>query len=139
MREIIKKVRLRVPGIALRTSVMVGFPGETQDDFEQLCEFVSESKFTHLGCFAYSQEEGTVAGRMTDQIEASIKATRANFPGESLSVLFQPHLYSRTNDFHLEFAHSLDAADEVVLFPIYPARELPMEGVTSDLIYQNIL
>ena len=76
LRGIIKKVRSRIPGIALRTSVMVGFPGETQEDFDQLCEFVQESKFTHLGCFAYSQEEGTVAGRMPDQIEASVKEER---------------------------------------------------------------
>ncbi len=53
-------------------------------------------------------------------------------------MIFQPHLYSRTNDFADEFAHSLDMADQVVLLPIYPAREVPMEGVTSQLILDKM-
>ena len=69
------------------------------------------------------------------EITAAINATRDNFPNNRLSVVFQPHLFSRTYDFHEEFAQSLDAADEVTLLPIYPARELPREGVTSALIY----
>lgn len=76
MRSIFAKLRERVPGIAIRTSVMVGFPGETQEDFEQLRDFVIEQKFDHLGCFTYSQEEGTVAGRMKDQIEEDVKIER---------------------------------------------------------------
>jgi len=69
------------------------------------------------------------------EITAAIKATRENFPNSKLSVIFQPHLFSRTYDFHVEFAQSLDAADDVTLLPIYPARELPREGVSSALIY----
>lgn len=76
MRAIFAKLRERVPGIAIRTSVMVGFPGETEEDFEQLRDFVIEQKFDHLGCFTYSQEEGTVAGRMKDQIEEQVKLDR---------------------------------------------------------------
>ncbi len=70
------KLRERVPGIAIRTSVMVGFPGETDDDFEQLYDFVAEQCFDHLGCFSYSQEEGTVAGRMPDQVPEDVKSLR---------------------------------------------------------------
>ena len=70
------KVRARVPDLAIRTSVMVGFPGETEEQFLKLLDFVREQKFTHLGCFSYSREEGTVAGRMTDQIEEDVKAER---------------------------------------------------------------
>lgn len=76
LRDIITKVRARVPGAAIRTSVMVGFPGETEEDFEQLNEFVRDMAFTHLGCFTYSQEEGTVAGRMPDQIDEDVKKER---------------------------------------------------------------
>jgi UDP-N-acetylmuramate--alanine ligase len=69
------------------------------------------------------------------EITAAINATRDNFPDSRLSVVFQPHLFSRTYDFHIEFAQALDRADQVTLLPIYPARELPVEGVTSALIY----
>ena len=76
LRDTLKKVREKVPGMAIRTSVMVGFPGETEEDFQELKNFVAEQKFDHLGCFTYSQEEGTVAGRMNDQIQDDIKKRR---------------------------------------------------------------
>ena len=72
----VKKLREKVPSVAIRTSVMVGFPGETEEEFEDLKSLVEELKFEHLGCFSYSQEEGTVAGRMKDQIEDDIKQVR---------------------------------------------------------------
>ena len=59
LEAIIARVREKVPGITLRTSLIAGFPGETQENFEHLCEFVKEARFERLGCFAYSQEEGT--------------------------------------------------------------------------------
>ena len=74
--EILARVRARVPEVAIRTSVMVGFPGETDADFAELLEFVGEQRFRHLGCFSYSQEEGTVAGRMQDQVSDEIKEAR---------------------------------------------------------------
>ncbi len=73
---ILDRVRTRVPDVAIRTSVMVGFPGETDEDFAQLRDFVRDQRFRHLGCFAYSQEEGTVAGRMKDQIDEETKQAR---------------------------------------------------------------
>ena len=72
----IEKLRVAIPNIAIRTSVMVGFPGETEEDFQELKSFVKGQRFDHLGCFSYSQEEGTVAGRMSDQIEEDVKAER---------------------------------------------------------------
>lgn len=74
--ETIKQLRERVPGVAIRTSVMTGFPGETEEDFEQLLSFVKRIKLEHLGCFTYSKEEGTVAARMPDQIEEEVKEAR---------------------------------------------------------------
>lgn len=74
---LMKKIRDKVPGIVLRTTLIAGFPGETPEEFEELCEFVNDIRFERLGCFAYSQEEGTPAGRMKDQIEEEEKIRRA--------------------------------------------------------------
>ncbi|GAP72407.1 UDP-N-acetylmuramate--alanine ligase [Candidatus Symbiothrix dinenymphae] len=69
-----------------------------------------------------------------EELEASISSVRKLYPDRKLTVAFQPHLYSRTNDFYPEFAAALSLADEVILLPIYPARELPLPGVTSQMI-----
>jgi len=69
-----------------------------------------------------------------EELKALITGVRSLFKDDKCVVVFQPHLFSRTKDLAEEFAHSLDMADEVILLPIYPARELPMEGVTSELI-----
>jgi UDP-N-acetylmuramate--alanine ligase len=68
------------------------------------------------------------------ELEALIKSAASMFRGKKCTVIFQPHLFSRTRDFAAEFAQSLNLADEVILLPIYPARELPIEGVTSATI-----
>ena len=72
------------------------------------------------------------------ELEASIKSVRDLYPGRKISVVFQPHLYTRTRDFAPEFAQALSLADEVFLLPIYPARELPIEGVTSEIILKDV-
>ena len=69
-----------------------------------------------------------------DELAASISSVKELYPSKKLTVIFQPHLYSRTKDFYREFAGVLSAADEVILIPIYPAREEPIPGVTSQLI-----
>lgn len=70
------KLRKRIPGIVIRTTFIVGFPGETDADFEELKEFVEHQRFENAGVFAYSQEEGTVAGAMPNQIPDEIKQER---------------------------------------------------------------
>lgn len=77
IRNTISKLRERIPDIHIRTTFITGFPGESEEDFEQLYDFAVETGFERLGVFAYSQEEGTVAGDMADQIEEEIKAERA--------------------------------------------------------------
>lgn len=72
------------------------------------------------------------------EIQAMLTSVRALYPGKKVSVLFQPHLYSRTRDFAVEFSQSLSLADEVMLLDIYPARELPIEGVSSDILLESI-
>ena len=73
-----------------------------------------------------------------EELRATITSLRGIFPGRKLVAVFQPHLYSRTRDFAKEFAEVLSEADKVVMVPIYPARELPIEGVTSELIGRDI-
>jgi ribosomal protein S12 methylthiotransferase len=74
---LIKKIREEVPGICLRTTLMVGFPGETDDDFRQLCEFVKEMRFERMGAFAYSEEEGTYAAiNYEDDVPNEVKQQR---------------------------------------------------------------
>lgn len=73
-----------------------------------------------------------------DELKASIRSVRALYPGRKLTVIFQPHLYSRTRDFTPQFAEALSMADQVILLDIYPARELPIPGVTSQLIFDRI-
>ncbi|MBR4835857.1 MAG: 30S ribosomal protein S12 methylthiotransferase RimO [Clostridia bacterium] len=74
--ETIKRLRERVPDIVLRTTAMVGFPGETDEDFTELCEFVKETKFERFGAFTFSPEEGTAAAEMIDQIDEQVKQDR---------------------------------------------------------------
>ena len=75
--ELIAKIRNKMPDVALRTTFITGFPGETEEQFTELCEFVNEIGFERLGCFAYSAEEGTKAAEMDNQIEKSVKERRA--------------------------------------------------------------
>lgn len=73
----IKHIREKVPGISLRTTLLTGFPGESENDFELLCKFVKAAKFDRLGCFAYSREEGTASYDMPNQIDEETKERRA--------------------------------------------------------------
>jgi ribosomal protein S12 methylthiotransferase len=75
---LIKKIRDKVPDIVLRTTLITGFPGETEADFEELSEFIADVKFDHLGCFAYSQEEGTKAAEFEDQIDEEVRQHRSD-------------------------------------------------------------
>ena len=79
------RIRAAVPDITLRTTVMVGFPGETEEDFEELCEFIKEIKFQRLGCFAFSPEEDTPAYNLPDQIEEEVKYRRRDIVMEEQS------------------------------------------------------
>ena len=72
------------------------------------------------------------------ELAATLTSVRKMFPGRRITALFQPHLYTRTRDLYREFAEALSHADDVVLLPIYPAREEPIEGVTSEIIAQGV-
>mgnify|MGYP003077500151 CR=1 FL=1 len=72
------------------------------------------------------------------ELAATLTSVRKMFPGRRITALFQPHLYTRTRDLHAEFAEALSHADEVVLLPIYPAREEPIPGITSEIIARRV-
>ncbi|MBQ3161556.1 MAG: 30S ribosomal protein S12 methylthiotransferase RimO [Oscillospiraceae bacterium] len=87
LREVIKKIRDRVEGVVIRTTLITGFPGETEEQFNKLAEFVNEMEFDRLGCFPYSEEEGTPAAEMDCQIDEEVREHRAEIIMEQQSVI----------------------------------------------------
>ena len=78
IRNLVQTLREEIPNVVIRTTVMVGFPGESKKDFEELYDFLKEARFDKLGCFAYSKEEGTPAARIKEQIHPMTKKSRYN-------------------------------------------------------------
>ena len=78
IRSLLRKLRERIPGVTLRTTLIAGLPGETEEEFAELCDFVRDEAFERLGCFAYSREEETPAAEMPDQIDEETKHRRAD-------------------------------------------------------------
>ena len=74
--DVVSKLRREIPDIVIRTTFIVGFPGESEEDFVELCEFVKQSRFERVGVFTYSREEDTVAYDMPDQIDEQVKQDR---------------------------------------------------------------
>ncbi len=94
LRQIVAKLREAIPDICLRTTLITGFPGETEEDFEELMDFVDEMEFDRLGVFPYSQEEDTPAAEMPDQIEEELKCSRR----DEVMGLQQEISYEKTNN-----------------------------------------
>lgn len=76
MLSLFDKMREKIPSLVLRTSIIVGFPGETEEEFAALCDFIEKVRFDHLGVFAYSKEDGTPAARLPEQIDEDVKEAR---------------------------------------------------------------
>ena len=87
--SLIDRIRERIPGVILRTTLIAGFPGETDEDFEKLCDFVAKARFERLGCFAYSQEEDTPAAILPDQVDEDVKNHRAELITEQEAVIIE--------------------------------------------------
>ena len=84
---LIQHIREKIPGVILRTTLIAGFPGETDEEFEELSDFVAQARFERLGCFAYSQEEDTPAALMDGQIDEEIKNRRAEIITEQEALI----------------------------------------------------
>ena len=117
--NLIKKIREKVPDMVIRTTVMTGFPGETDEQFEELAEFVKAMKFDNLGCFAFSPEEGTVAAEREDQIDEEVKVHR------------QDLIMQLQHDIVLENNKKFLGKTLKVLVDGYNSYELMSEGFTD--------
>ena len=140
----IEKLALNYPGLlnvenAVAASAVALLSGVTPDDVRQALAtyagvkrrfdiHLNNEQFILIDDYAHHPEE----------LRATISSVRDIYKGRTLTGVFQPHLYSRTRDFASGFAESLDLLDEIVLLDIYPARELPMEGVSSELIFKQL-
>lgn len=143
-KEKIKEIQLKVPGFhnvenavaAISVSLALGIEAEVvkraigsyrgvkrRFDYQ-----VQENDLVYIDDYAHHPSE----------INALMDSVRALYPGKKITVVFQPHLYSRTRDFAEGFSESLSKADELIMMNIYPARELPIEGVDSQMILENV-
>jgi ribosomal protein S12 methylthiotransferase len=120
IRDLVKKLRTEIPDIALRTSFIVGFPGETDEDFKKLCHFVEETQFDRLGVFCYSREEGTPAAAMADQISERVKRERY----KKLMQL-QARLSFKRN------RRLMESVEEVIVEGVSEETELLLKGRSS--------
>lgn len=144
----IDKIELGVPVLinvdnavaAIAASLLAGAPEESVR--EAMASFMGPSRRFEIWLRPAPGESGPVLiddyGHSPAEVKNSIESVKALWPDKKLTVIFQPHLYTRTRDFAPEFAESLSLADEVLLCEIYPARELPIEGVSSELIFRDI-
>lgn len=140
----IKDVKLHVPGFhnvenavaAMTVALDMGMaPDAVRDGIasykgvKRRFEYIlKDPKFTYIDDYAHHPSE----------IEAFLKSIKALYPRKKVTAIFQPHLYSRTRDFQAGFADSLSLADDLILLDIYPAREEPIPGITSDVIFSKI-
>ena len=85
---LVKKIREKIPGVVIRTTMITGFPGESEENFETLSRFVNEARFDRLGCFSYSAEEGTLAAKMDGQLDEETKRRRAEIIMEQQYEIF---------------------------------------------------
>lgn len=98
LKTLIQKIRNKIPGVVLRTTLIAGFPEETEKDFEELSSFVKEMKFERLGCFAYSKEEGTKAAEFQNQIDEETKENRARIIFEQEEAIMEEFAQSKENE-----------------------------------------
>lgn len=106
---LLQKIRARLPEVVIRTTVMTGFPGEGEQEFETLSKFVEQAQFDRLGCFAYSPEEGTPAAEFPDQVEDDVKKRRGELIMEQQYVIFERKNRARIGS---DFEVIVDGFDE---------------------------
>ncbi len=120
--ELISRIRRGIPGVVIRTSFIVGFPGETKEHFDELCGFVRAMRFERLGVFAYSREEGTPAAKLPGQMPASVKRARAeqlmrvqrqiarqvaeSYVGRVIKVLVEKHCTAKPSEITIDLKHA---------------------------------
>ncbi len=113
IRETVKRIRKKVPGVVLRTTAMVGFPGESERDFEELCEFVKEAKFERFGAFTYSAEEGTLAASLDGEIDEQVKQDRYDAVMQTQLTVAEEISNSRVGKTYTVLAEGFDSVAEI--------------------------
>ena len=138
------EITLRAPGAhnACNALAAIGVGLELGIPFEQIQKGISNFSGILRRFHLQGEEQGILLiddyAHHPTEVEATLKAARTSFPGRRLVAAFQPHLYSRTRQFHAQFAAALSLADLVFVTDVYPAREAPLPGVTGDLIAEAI-
>ena len=102
LRELVAKLRREIPGITLRTTFITGFPGETEEQFNELGEFAEEMRFERMGCFAYSEEEGTPAASFPDMVDEEVREHRipsVNSPAPTIGAVTTSSCVARVTVF----------------------------------------
>ena len=92
---LLRKLRKEIPNLVIRTTFIAGFPGETEEEFTELCEFIKAAKFERMGCFPYSIEEGTPAATFPDQIDEDVKNHRAEIVMDQQSYIMDEFLQNQ--------------------------------------------
>ena len=111
--ETVKKLRERVPGIILRTTAMVGFPGETDEDFTELCEFIKEAKFDRFGAFTYSEEEGTAAAEFDGRVDPQTKQDRYDILMQTQLTVTEEQNESKIGNTYTVICDGFDTVAEI--------------------------
>jgi ribosomal protein S12 methylthiotransferase len=111
--ETVKKLRERVPGVILRTTAMVGFPGETEEDFTELCEFIKEAKFDRFGAFTYSEEEGTAAAEFDGRVDPQIKQDRYDILMQTQLTVTEEQNESKIGNTYTVICDGFDTVAEI--------------------------
>lgn len=128
-KQLIEKIRARVPGVTIRSSFIVGFPGETDDDFQELLRFLKEMRLNHVGIFKYSQEENSAAYAYEDQISEQIKEERyeqAMILQQGISYELNQELVGRQMQLLMEFPSE---ESELVMVGRHPGQAPDVDGV----------
>lgn len=138
---IIQNCRLNYPGLlnvenAVAAAALSFLAGAAEEDLRNgLAQYKGVARRFDIRFKSESQIYIDDYAHHPEELRAVISSVKALFPGRKITGIFQPHLYSRTRDFAPEFAESLDLLDEAVLVPLYPAREEPIEGISSETIF----
>lgn len=128
--DLFAKLRNKIPGIVLRTTLITGFPGETEEQFTELAEFVNSVRFEHLGCFAYSAEDGTPAAEMPDQVPKSEKEHRAEIINEQQEVRVSDFCAEQTGKVYETVVEGYDR-----YFEMYFGRNYMLAPEIDGMIY----
>ena len=129
METLLTKLRQRVDGLVLRTTLLVGHPGEREEDFEALCDFVQEQRFHRVGCFAYSQEQGTASARMPDQLPTAVKRARQAKVMELQRAISAGHLERMVGQRYEVLVEGLSEETDLLLQGRYYGQAPEIDGV----------